>query len=81
MIITADHGNVEEMINNETGAIDTEHSRNPVPFIVISQKLVGKPVTLTTGILADIAPTILKLLNIETPSDMTGHNLLDSKFD
>jgi len=81
MIITADHGNVEEMINNETGAIDTEHNRNPVPFIVISQKLVGKSVTLTAGILADIAPTILKLLNIEAPSDMTGHNLLDSKFD
>ncbi|HHT9138797.1 MAG TPA: 2,3-bisphosphoglycerate-independent phosphoglycerate mutase [Candidatus Wunengus sp. YC60] len=81
MIVTADHGNVEEMINNETGAIDTEHNRNPVPFIVISQKLVGKSVTLTAGILADVAPTILKLLNIEIPSSMTGHNLLDSKFD
>ncbi len=81
MIITADHGNCEEMINNETGAIDTEHSRNPVPFIVISQKLVGKPIILTAGILADVAPTILKLLNIEIPSSMTGHNLLDSKFD
>ncbi|MCX6704136.1 MAG: 2,3-bisphosphoglycerate-independent phosphoglycerate mutase [Candidatus Woesebacteria bacterium] len=81
MIVTADHGNCEEMINNETGAIDTEHSRNPVPFIAISQKLVGKPVTLTAGILADIAPTVLKLLNIDIPSSMTGHNLLDSQFD
>lgn len=81
MIITADHGNAEEMINNETGAIDTEHNRNPVPFIVISQKLVGKSVTLTAGILADVAPTILKLLNITIPSNMTGHNLLDSQFD
>ncbi len=81
MIVTADHGNVEEMINNETGAIDTEHNKNPVPFIVISQKLVGKPVTLTTGILADVAPTVLKLLGISAPSDMSGHNLLDSQFD
>jgi 2,3-bisphosphoglycerate-independent phosphoglycerate mutase len=72
---------VEEMINNETGAIDTEHNRNPVPFIVISQKLIGKPVTLTTGILADVAPTVLKLMGIEVPSSMTGHNLLDSQFD
>jgi 2,3-bisphosphoglycerate-independent phosphoglycerate mutase len=81
MIVTADHGNCEEMINNETGAIDTEHNRNPVPFIVISQKLVGKSVTLTAGILADIAPTVLKLLNVAIPSNMTGHNLLDSQFD
>jgi 2,3-bisphosphoglycerate-independent phosphoglycerate mutase len=81
MVITSDHGNVEEMINNETGAIDTEHNRNPVPFIVISQKLIGKPVTLTTGILADVAPTVLKLMGIEVPSSMTGHNLLDSQFD
>ena len=81
MIITADHGNCEEMINNETGAIDTEHNKNPVPFVVISQKLAGKSVTLTAGILADIAPTVLKLMNIEVPSSMSGHNLLDSKFD
>jgi 2,3-bisphosphoglycerate-independent phosphoglycerate mutase len=81
MIITADHGNCEEMINNETGAIDTEHNKNPVPFIVISQKLAGKPITLTAGILADVAPTVLKLMNIEIPTTMTGHNLLDSKFD
>jgi 2,3-bisphosphoglycerate-independent phosphoglycerate mutase len=81
MVITADHGNCEEMINSETGAIDTEHSSNPVPFILISQKLVGKSVTLTAGILADVAPTVLKLLNIEVPSNMTGHNLLDSQFD
>jgi 2,3-bisphosphoglycerate-independent phosphoglycerate mutase len=80
MVITADHGNVEEMINNETGAIDTEHNKNPVPFVVVSQKLAGKPVNLTTGILADVAPTILKLMGIAIPSTMTGHNLLDSQF-
>jgi 2,3-bisphosphoglycerate-independent phosphoglycerate mutase len=81
MIVTADHGNVEEMINTETGAIDTEHNKNPVPFIVVSQKFVGKSSTLTAGILADIAPTVLKLMNIEVPSNMTGRNLLDMGFD
>jgi 2,3-bisphosphoglycerate-independent phosphoglycerate mutase len=81
MIVTADHGNVEEMIDSKSGAIETEHSSNPVPFVVVSQKLIGNPITLTTGILADIAPTILKLLGIPIPSSMTGHNLLDSQFD
>jgi len=80
MIVTADHGNVEEMIDQKTGAIETEHSSNPVPFIVVSQKLMGNPVTLMTGILADIAPTVLKLMDLEVPSTMTGHNLLDSQF-
>ena len=80
MIITADHGNVEEMIDQATGTIETEHSASPVPFIIVSQKLMGKPVTLTSGILADIAPTILNILGITVPSNMTGHNLLDSQF-
>jgi bisphosphoglycerate-independent phosphoglycerate mutase (AlkP superfamily) len=43
--------------------------------------LIGKSVTLTAGILADVAPTVLKLLGIDAPSSMTGHNLLDSQFD
>jgi 2,3-bisphosphoglycerate-independent phosphoglycerate mutase len=81
MLITADHGNVEEMINAETGAIDTEHSNNPVPFIAVSPKLIGRSVTLTSGILADVAPTVLKLLGIDAPSSMTGHNLFGSQFD
>jgi 2,3-bisphosphoglycerate-independent phosphoglycerate mutase len=81
MLITADHGNVEEMINAETGAIDTEHSINPVPFIAVSPKLIGKSVTLTSGILADVAPTVLKLLGINVPSNMTGHNLFGSQFE
>jgi len=66
------------MIDPQTGDIETEHSANPVPFIAISKALVGKPQTLTSGILADIAPTILKLLNIEVPSTMTGRNLLEN---
>lgn len=77
MIITADHGNVEEMIDSTTGAIETEHSANPVPFALISQKAMGNPIMLTSGILADIAPTILKLLGIGVPTVMTGRSLVE----
>lgn len=76
LLITADHGNVEEMINLHTGQIDTEHSTNPVPFIVVSKELLGKSMTLQSGILADIAPTILSLLKIPIPGVMSGRNLL-----
>ncbi|HTK03280.1 MAG TPA: 2,3-bisphosphoglycerate-independent phosphoglycerate mutase [Alphaproteobacteria bacterium] len=76
MLITADHGNAEEMIDAQTGSIETEHSTNPVPFIAVSTKLFGKNQILTSGILADVAPTILKLLEIEVPSSMTGRDLL-----
>lgn len=78
MIVTADHGNAEEMIDSHTGEIETEHSANPVPFIAISKALMGKPEILTAGILADVAPTILKVLRLEVPSSMTGHYLIDS---
>lgn len=76
LLITADHGNVEEMINLHTGQIDTEHSLNKVPFIAVSKEFLGKSVMLPTGILADISPTILALLSLEAPTDMTGRNLL-----
>ena len=78
MLITADHGNAEEMINTVTGQIDTEHNGNPVPFIAISKNLVGRVQTLQSGILADVAPTILSVLGISIPSSMTGKNLLSS---
>jgi 2,3-bisphosphoglycerate-independent phosphoglycerate mutase len=76
MLITGDHGNAEEMIDAQTGEIETEHSSNPVPFLAISKNLMGKSQTLTTGILADLAPTILKILGLEIPSSMTGSDLL-----
>jgi 2,3-bisphosphoglycerate-independent phosphoglycerate mutase len=76
LLITGDHGNAEEMINAQTGEIDTEHSTNPVPFIAISQNYLGKSQVLQKGILADIAPTILSLFGITVPSTMTGRNLL-----
>ena len=76
LLISADHGNAEEMINKSTSEIDTEHSTGMVPFIAISQKFRGKSVTLPSGILADIAPTVLSLLSIQKPENMTGRDLL-----
>jgi 2,3-bisphosphoglycerate-independent phosphoglycerate mutase len=75
-IITADHGNVEEMINLETGQVDTEHSTNPVPFVVVSNQLLGKTMKLNQGILADITPTVLSLLEMKTPTEMSGRVLI-----
>ncbi len=76
LLVTADHGNAEEMIDATTGAIDTEHSANPVPFIAIARDYLGKPQLLRSGILADVGPTVLSLLGIEQPTSMTGRNLL-----
>lgn len=75
-IITADHGNVEEMLDPKTGNVDTEHTTNPVPCIIIGREFEGKGKELTSGILADVAPTVLGLMNITKPSNMTGRNLL-----
>lgn len=75
VLITADHGNVEEMINMETGEPDTEHSTFPVPFIVVNKAWQGKPKILPTGILADLIPTMLHLLQVPKPDGMTGRNL------
>ncbi|MEK7497731.1 MAG: 2,3-bisphosphoglycerate-independent phosphoglycerate mutase [Patescibacteria group bacterium] len=75
LLITADHGNAEEMIDAQTGQIETEHSSNPVPFLAISNSFMGKSQTLQFGILADIAPTILNLLGLNVPGSMTGRNL------
>jgi len=76
LLIVADHGNAEEMIDSQTGQIDTEHNGNPVPFIAISKELMGRAQTLQSGILADIAPTILDILGIGKPSAMTERSLL-----
>ena len=76
VIITADHGNAEELINIDTNEIDTEHSYNPVPLIIN-----GLPTStnkLKYGSLQDIAPTILDIMGIPKPSEMTGSSLLYS---
>jgi len=75
LIITADHGNVEEMIDVTTGAIETEHSTNPVPFVIASADLKGYK-ELPRGVLADVAPTILDVMGIRPPEEMTGRSLL-----
>ncbi len=76
VLITADHGNVEEMINMETGEIDTEHSTYPVPFIVVGPQYFNQSRTLPNGVLADIAPTMLAIMGIEKPISMTGRALI-----
>ncbi|MBP7875774.1 2,3-bisphosphoglycerate-independent phosphoglycerate mutase [Candidatus Woesebacteria bacterium] len=76
VFITADHGNVEEMMNNSTGEIDTEHSTYPVPFFIISKQFAGKSTMLPSGILADVAPTMLKIMKIPRPEQMTGRALI-----
>ncbi len=74
-IITADHGNVEEMLD-PNGDIDTEHSGFSVPFIMIHNTYNGNGYTLPKGKLADIAPTILSYMGLVQPKEMTGRNLL-----
>lgn len=85
LVITADHGNAEELITYPKGAfffttsegdINTDHSNNPIPFMIINKVYEGKPLNLPTGTLSDVAPTILSLMNIPVPSEMTGRNLL-----
>ncbi|MBE7034630.1 MAG: 2,3-bisphosphoglycerate-independent phosphoglycerate mutase [Ruminococcaceae bacterium] len=71
-LVTADHGNADQMVNPENGETFTAHTTFPVPFIVV-----GKDVTLREGgCLADIAPTMLSLLGLAQPSEMTGKSLL-----
>lgn len=70
LIVTADHGNCEEMLD-ENDNILTAHTTNPVPFIVTN-----KNISLDNGKLGDIAPTILEIMNIEKPEEMTGNSLI-----
>ena len=88
LVITADHGNAEEVSNLITKDIDKEHSTNAVPCIIVQKTLegisapsgdvIGGDLSLTepVGMLADVAPTVLQLMQLETPSQMTGRTLL-----
>ena len=88
LFITADHGNAEGLFNMQTGLIDKEHSANPVPFLIIGQEYEGKSLSLPDapggdlsllqpqGMLSDVAPTILKVMGLEKPSEMTGRSLI-----
>ncbi|MBI2436734.1 MAG: 2,3-bisphosphoglycerate-independent phosphoglycerate mutase [Candidatus Magasanikbacteria bacterium] len=73
LLIISDHGNAEEMQNSKTQEIMTEHSLNPVPCILIREALKQKK--LKNGILADVAPTVLKMMGIKKPGEMTGRAL------
>ncbi len=86
--ITADHGNAEELQNIQTGDIDKEHSTNPVPLLIIGNQWEGKNIGLPegpgsdlslvtpSGVLADVAPTILKIMGVKKPKEMTGTSLI-----
>ena len=74
MLITADHGNAEMMIDPKTGGPHTAHTTNPVPFIVVSEN--AKQFTLKpNGSLRDISPTLLGMLGLDEPKEMTGADL------
>lgn len=86
LLITADHGNAEEMLSGTTGEIDTEHTTNPVPLVAVippdepdfafdeSRLTYGQSLT-PSGLLGDVAPSILKLLDIPVPEGMAGYGL------
>ena len=88
LLITADHGNAEEKINLQTGEKLKEHSNNPVPFLIIGNKYKGQAgpagdppegdlsLIPPVGMLADVASTMLKLMELEQPPEMTGRALI-----
>jgi 2,3-bisphosphoglycerate-independent phosphoglycerate mutase len=88
LLVTADHGNAEEMINPNTKAIETDHTTNPVVVHVVasqfkrstpkSEQEIATILTTPIGVLSDITPTILDILSIEKPPSMTGVSLLPS---
>lgn len=89
VFITADHGNCEQMLNLQTGVMDKEHSTDPVPFFAIAEQYKDHEFLVTpgltndlsllqpVGILSDVPVTILEVMGISKPSDMTGRNLLE----
>ncbi|WP_151192622.1 2,3-bisphosphoglycerate-independent phosphoglycerate mutase [Cysteiniphilum sp. JM-1] len=77
LFITADHGNADQMVDPETGKMHTAHTTNPVPFIYQGNKKAS--VALSDGKLSDIAPTILAVIGVKQPKEMTGESIL--KFD
>jgi 2,3-bisphosphoglycerate-independent phosphoglycerate mutase len=73
-IITADHGNAEQMINPVSGQPHTAHTTNPVPFHLVDEESRGLRLR-EGGALEDVAPTILAFLGIDKPGEMTGRDL------
>ena len=75
LLITADHGNAEQLIDYETGKPFTAHTTYPVPLYLVVPQLAQVQLR-NDGILADVAPTILDILHIPQPKDMTGRTLI-----
>ncbi|SFH52579.1 phosphoglycerate mutase [Tindallia magadiensis] len=73
ILITSDHGNAEELIDEETGSVVTAHTTNPVPLILAG---LGNVKLHHQGKLCDLAPTVLDIMNMHKPSEMSGHSLL-----
>lgn len=73
VLITADHGNAEQMIDYKTGEPHTAHTTNPVPLVVVGRD----NIKLKEGRLADLIPTMLELMNLEKPEEMTGESLIE----
>ena len=86
IVLTGDHGNAEEKRYRITGEPRTKHSSNPVPFYLIGKQLerkvprteqeVKEALSQVEGVLSDVAPTVLDLMGLEIPAEMTGINLL-----
>lgn len=74
-LITADHGNVEQMLNEESGQAMTSHTNGPVPLVYVGN---GKLRLRDDGSLCDVAPSLLSLMNLPPPPEMTGHSLVES---
>lgn len=74
VVMIADHGNADHAVN-EDGTPNTAHSLNPVPIVVVSDRVKA----VEDGILADVAPTVLKLMGVPQPAEMTGHALVEMK--
>ena len=75
MLLTADHGNAEKMVDEVTGQPHTAHTTNPVPFVLILNDGIKHELR-NDGILADVAPTALELLGLPKPDAMTGKSLI-----
>ncbi len=88
LVMTADHGNAEEVFNLQTGGMDKEHSTNPVPLYIVSNDFLGQAgpagdppegdlsLLSPVGMLADVAPTVLALLGLSQPEEMNGRSLI-----
>lgn len=77
VLITSDHGNAEQMINFKTGGVLTQHTTNKVPCIFIKNNQKG--ITMRNGKLADVAPTLLNIMDIPIPKEMTGRSLIKKR--